>query len=63
MFKMIEVIESSDDGFSEAVKKAVQKLLDRGEKVHFFEVVEQRGAVRDGAFKEFQVKIRAAVED
>jgi flavin-binding protein dodecin len=62
MFRMIEVIESSDAGFSEAVKKAVQKLLDGGEKVHFFEVVEQRGAVRDGAFKEFQVKIRAAVE-
>ena len=59
---MIEVVESSDAGFSEAAKKAVQKLMDKGEKVHFFEVVEQRGAVRDGAFKEFQVIIRVAVE-
>jgi len=58
MFRMIELIDSSEAGFSEAVKKAVQTLLDRGEKVHFFEVVEQR----EGAFKEFLVKIRAAVE-
>ena len=36
--------------------------LRRGEKVHFFEVIEQRGAVREGKFKEFQVKLKVAVE-
>ena len=62
MLKMIEVIGSSEAGFSEAVRGTVQELLDKGSRVHFFEVVEQRGAVRDGRFKEFQVKLKVAVE-
>lgn len=62
MFKMMEIIGSSQAGFSEAVKDAVLQLLSSGEKVHFFEVVEQRGAVRQGNFKEFQVKLKVAVE-
>jgi flavin-binding protein dodecin len=59
---MIEVIGSSEIGYSEAVKSAVQQLIDAGEKVHFFEVIEQRGAAREGRFKEFQVKVKVAVE-
>lgn len=62
MLRMIEVAESSKDGFSEAVKLAVDKLIQAGEKVHFFEVLEQRGAVRDGKLKEFQVVLKVAVE-
>ena len=62
MLKMIEVIGASEKGYSEAVRTAVEELIASGEKVHFFEIVEQRGAVRDGKFKEFQVKIKVAVE-
>ena len=62
MLRMIEVIGSSEVSYSEAVKSAVQQLIDAGEKVHFFEVIEQRGAVREGRFKEFQAKIKVAVE-
>jgi len=62
MLKMIEVIGSSEAGFSEAVRGAIQELLDKGAKVHFFELVEQRGAVREGQFKEFQVKLKVAIE-
>jgi flavin-binding protein dodecin len=62
MLRMIEVIGSSETGYSEAVREAVQALIDAGEKVHFFEVIEQRGAVREGRFKEFQVKVKVAVE-
>ena len=62
MFKMIEVIHGSEEGFSQAAKSAVEELIRKGEKVHFFEVVEQRGAVRNGEFKEFQVKLKVAVE-
>jgi len=52
MLKMIDVVGVSPAGFSEAV----------GEKVHFFQVLEQRGAVREGALKEFQAVIRVATE-
>ncbi len=62
MLKMIEVIGVSPEGFSEAVKKAVETLTARGEKVHFFQVVEERGSIREGQLKEFQVIIKAAVE-
>lgn len=62
MLRMIEVIGSSETGYSEAVREAIQALIERGEKVHFFEVVEQRGAVRGDRFKEFQVKVKVAVE-
>lgn len=62
MFKMLEVVGSSPESFSEAVKGAISEVIKSGEKVHFFEVVEQRGAVRDGKFKEFQVKLKVAVE-
>ncbi len=62
MLRMLEVIGSSEEGYSEAVRDAVQTLIHAGEKVHFFEVVEQRGAVREGRLKEFQVKVKVAVE-
>jgi hypothetical protein len=62
MLKMIEVIGVSETGYSEAVRAAIEQLLSAGEKIHFFEVIEQRGAVRDGRLKEFQVKLKAAVE-
>ncbi|MFH1283107.1 MAG: dodecin domain-containing protein [bacterium] len=62
MFKMIEVVGSSKSGFSEAVKEVIDNLIGSGNKVHFFEVVEQRGAARSGSFKEYQVKLKVAVE-
>ncbi len=62
MLTMVEVVESSSEGYSEAVRKAVDAVIASGKKVHFFEVMEQRGAVRDGKLKEFQVKIKIAIE-
>ena len=62
MFRMIDVVGTSPLGFSEAVKDAVERVLKSGEKVHFFQVLEQRGAVRNGQLKEFQVIMRVAVE-
>ncbi|UCC39711.1 MAG: dodecin domain-containing protein [Candidatus Aminicenantes bacterium] len=62
MFKMIDVVGVSPQGFSEAVKDGIDKVLASGEKVHFFQVLEQRGAVRNGELREFQVLIRVATE-
>ena len=62
MFKMIEVVGMSDLGFSEAVNDAVSQIIATEEKVHFFEVVEQRGSVRQGKLKEYQVKLKVAVD-
>ncbi len=62
MFKMVDVVGVSPAGFSEAAKDGVDRVLKSGEKVHFFQVLEQRGAVREGELKEFQVVIRVATE-
>jgi flavin-binding protein dodecin len=61
MFKIIEVDGSSPVGFSEAVRDSIERLLEAGEQVSYFQVLEQRGAVREGKFKEFQVKLKVAV--
>lgn len=62
MFKMVDVVGISPLGFSEAVKDGINRVLSSGEKVHFFQVLEQRGSVRDGELKEFQVIVRVATE-
>ena len=61
MFKMIEVVESSNLSYSDAVKLAIEGLKDKGHKIHFFELIEQRGALRSDDI-EYQVKIKVAVE-
>lgn len=62
MFKFIEVVGCSPESFSQAVREAVNTISASGEKVHFFQVEEERGAVRDGKLKEFQVVLKVAVE-
>ncbi|MBN1844427.1 MAG: dodecin domain-containing protein [Sedimentisphaerales bacterium] len=62
MLTMLEVVGTSTKSFSDAVRTAVDRLLEDGKRVHFFEVIEQRGAVREGKLKEFQVKVKIAVE-
>jgi dodecin len=62
MLKMVEVIGVSNAGYSEAVAAAVNELIAQGHKPHFFEIVEQRGSVREGKIKEYQVKVKVAVE-
>ena len=62
MLRFIEMVGSSPLGYSEAVRAAVESLIAKGEKVHFFQVVEERGSVRDGEIKDFQVVLKVAVE-
>jgi len=62
MLKFLEVVGASPLGYSEAVKEAVERLIETGEKVHFFQTVEHRGSVREGSVKEFQVVLKVAVE-
>ena len=61
MLKMMEVVGVSPAGYSQAIQGAVEHLLAQGEKVHFFEVRQQRGSVRDGKI-EYQAVIKVAVE-
>lgn len=61
MIKMMEVVGISNSGFSDAVKSVINKLSQAGHKIYWFEVIENRGAVK-GENIEFQVKVNVAVE-
>jgi flavin-binding protein dodecin len=61
MFRIVEVDGSSAQGYSEAVKDTIDRLLAEGHEISYFQVIEQRGAVREGVFREFQVKLKVAI--
>jgi len=62
MLQMFDCVGTSPAGFAEAVQAALAEIAARGLKAHFFQVVEQRGAVREGKIKEYQVLLKVAVE-
>lgn len=62
MLQMIEVVGVSPVGFTEAVTNAVATVAEQGKVIHFFQVVEQRGSVRDSSIREFQAVVKVACE-
>ncbi|UCE05151.1 MAG: dodecin domain-containing protein [bacterium] len=61
MIKLMEVVGLSKVGYSEAIKDIVNQIIASGNKVYWFEVIEQRGAVK-GDNIEYQVVLRVSVE-
>lgn len=61
MIHMMEVIGISNESYSNAVKSTIKKLLEGGQKLYWFEIVEERGAVKNDEV-EFQVKMKVAAE-
>jgi flavin-binding protein dodecin len=57
-YKKIEVVGTSPTSFAEAVKSGVEAASKTVRHMNWFEVVEQRGYVKDGKVAEFQVTIR-----
>lgn len=58
VYKKIEIVGTSPVSFAEAVKVAVEEAGKSVRHMGWFEVVEQRGAIKDGAVSEFQVTVR-----
>lgn len=57
-YKLITLVGTSKRSFEEAVQSAVADAAKSVREMAWFEVVEQRGRVRDGAVTEFQVKVQ-----
>ena len=57
-YKKIELVGTSPTSFAEAVKSAVAEASKTVHHMNWFEVVEQRGFIKDGKVAEFQVTIR-----
>jgi hypothetical protein len=58
VYKKIEIVGTSKTSFAEAVKVAVAEAGKSVRHMNWFEVVEQRGAIKDGKVLEFQVTVR-----
>ncbi|HET9552511.1 MAG TPA: dodecin [Anaeromyxobacteraceae bacterium] len=58
VYKKIEIVGTSNVSFAEAVKAAVAEASKSVRHTSWFEVVEQRGSIKDGKVNEFQVTIR-----
>ncbi len=57
-YKKIEIVGTSAVSFAEAVKEAVQEASQSVRHMDWFEVVEMRGRIANGAVAEFQVTLR-----
>jgi flavin-binding protein dodecin len=57
-YKKIEVVGTSPVSFSEAVKSAVADASQTVRHTDWFEVVEQRGMIKDGIVAEYQVVLK-----
>jgi flavin-binding protein dodecin len=57
-YKKIEIVGTSPVSFSEAVKAAIVEASRTVHHMDWFEVVEQRGAIRDNKATEFQVVLK-----
>jgi flavin-binding protein dodecin len=58
IYKMIEVVGTSPVSFAEAVKSGIEEAGKSVHHMNWFEVVEMRGAIKDGKAAEFQVTLK-----
>jgi flavin-binding protein dodecin len=57
VYKLLKLVGTSETGFEDAVRNAVSEASKTIRNISWFEVVEQRGMVRNGQVGEFQVII------
>ena len=57
-YKVIELVGTSQESFSEAVRLAVDEAARTVRGMSWFEVIEQRGRIDKGKVAEFQVTIK-----
>ena len=59
-FKLIELVGTSSKSFEDAIQNAVADAAKSLRDLAWFEVLEQRGRIKNGAVAEFQVKLHVA---
>jgi hypothetical protein len=58
IYKKSELVGTSTVSFTEAVKNAVEEASKTVRHIDWFEVIEQRGNVKDGKVVEYQVVLK-----
>ena len=59
-YKLIELVGTSPKSLEEAVQSAVSDASKSLRELAWFEVLEQRGRIKDGVVVEYQVKVHVA---
>jgi dodecin len=57
-FKIIELCGVSENSYAEATKNAIAKASETLRNLDWFEVVNQRGVIKNGKVAEFQVVLK-----
>jgi dodecin len=58
VYKIAELVGTSSKGFDEAVKEAVERASKTIRHMGWFQIVEQRGLIKEGQVAEFQVTLK-----
>lgn len=58
VYKITEIVGTSPVSFAEAVKEGVKRAGKSIRNMGWFEVVEERGMIKDGQVAEFQVTLK-----
>ncbi len=58
VYKMTEIVGCSPKSFADAVQEAVKRASKNLRNLNWFEVVDQRGLIKEGQVAEFQVTIK-----
>lgn len=59
VFKVVEVVGTSDESISKAIKTAVNKAGSTLRNLGWFEVTQIRGQIKDGEVGSYQVTLKA----
>jgi flavin-binding protein dodecin len=58
VYKKIEIVGSSPDGYQEAIENAIEKASETLRNMRWFEVVETRGQITEGKATHWQVTLK-----
>jgi flavin-binding protein dodecin len=58
IYKIIEIVGTSEASYEKAISNGIAKASETIKAVSWFEVVQQRGAVKEGKVTEFQVVMK-----
>jgi flavin-binding protein dodecin len=65
VYKLVELVGSSEKSIEDAIQKAIVRVSKTVREIRWFEVLQTRGHVEDGAVRHYQVTLRVGftIED
>ena len=58
VYKLVEVVGTSGESFAKAAANGVERASQTLRNVDWFEVIDMRGAIRDGKISQYQVTMK-----